>query len=85
LQRYLAVNTIDAAIEAVRSGICFGWLPVYRIAPYIDSGELISMQLAMGGERLVRFFLICKDVDSPSAERSYLAALLGANREVEIL
>jgi len=85
LQRYLAVNTIDAAVEAVRSGICFGWLPVYRIAPYIDSGELTSLRLTMGGERLVRFFLICKDVDSASAERNYLAALLGADREVETI
>ncbi len=85
LQRYLAVNTIDAAIEAVRSGICFGWLPVHRIGPNIDSGELIGLRLAMGGERVVRFFLICKDVDSASAERSCLAELLGANREVEIL
>jgi len=85
LQQYLAVNTIDAAIEAVRSGICFGWLPVYRIASYIDSGELTGLRLAMGGERLVRFFLICKDVDSASAERNYLAALLGADREVETI
>jgi DNA-binding transcriptional LysR family regulator len=79
------VNTIDAAIEAVRSGICFGWLPAYRIAPYIDSGELTSLRLTMGGERIVRFFLACKDVDSGSAERNYLAALLGMNREVETI
>jgi DNA-binding transcriptional LysR family regulator len=85
LQRYLAVNTIDAAIEAVRSGFCFGWLPVYRIAPYIDSGELASLRLTMGGERLVRFYLICKDVDSASAERDYLASLLGADREVDTI
>lgn len=85
LQWYLTVNTIDAAIEAVRSGICFGWLPVYRIAPFIDSGELTSLKLTMGGERLVRFFLVCKDVDPGSAERNYLAALLGAGREVETI
>lgn len=85
LQRYLAVNTIDAAIEAVLSGMCFGWLPIYKITPYLDSGDLVTLRLPMGGERVVRFFLICKDVDSRSAERNYLAALLGANREVEIL
>jgi hypothetical protein len=45
----------------------------------------LTDRLAMGGERLVRFFLVCKDIDSASAEKSYLAALLGANREVEIL
>jgi len=85
LQRYLAVNTLDAATEAVRSGICFGWLPLYKIAPYSDSGELTSLRLTVGSERVVRFFLICKDVDSASAERNYLAALLGADREVETI
>jgi DNA-binding transcriptional LysR family regulator len=70
VQQHLAVNSIDAAVEAVRSGICFGWLPVYRIALYIDSGELTSLRLTMGGERLVRFFLICKDIDSASVERN---------------
>jgi DNA-binding transcriptional LysR family regulator len=30
-QRFLAVTSIEAAVDAVRSGFCFGWLPVYRI------------------------------------------------------
>src|SRR5208337_4899756 len=29
-QRFLPVSTIEAAIDAVRSGLCFGWLPLYR-------------------------------------------------------
>lgn len=83
-QRYLAVNTVEAAIEAVRSGICFGWLPVYRIQSLLDSGELVNLQLPLGGERFARMNLIMRNVDS-SKEKNYLADLLGANRELEVL
>src|SRR5512146_572433 len=83
-QRYLAVNTIESAIEAVRSGICFGWLPVYRIQPFLDSGELVGLQLPLGGERFARMNLIMRDLDS-SREKNFLADLLGANRELEVI
>lgn len=82
-QPYLAVNSIDSAIEAVRSGMCFGWLPVYRIARNLESGELKGLRLPMGGERLSRLFVVCREMDSTSVENNYLASLLGANREVE--
>lgn len=84
-QRYLAVNTVDAAIEAVRSGIGFGWLPVYRIQPYLDSGELVGLQLPLGGERFARMNLIMRDFDSSSKEKNYLAELLGAKGALEVL
>jgi DNA-binding transcriptional LysR family regulator len=84
-QRYLAVNTIESAIGAVRSGICFGWLPVYRIQEYLDSGELVGLHLPLGGERFARMYLIMRDFDSSSKEKNYLADLLGAKRELEVL
>jgi DNA-binding transcriptional LysR family regulator len=33
-QRPMTVTSIESAIEAVRSGLCFGWLPVYRNLSY---------------------------------------------------
>ncbi|HZP07099.1 MAG TPA: LysR family transcriptional regulator [Terracidiphilus sp.] len=84
-QRHLAVTSIDSAIEAVRSGMCFGWLPVYRIRPYLESGELVGLRLPMGGERFARMFLVLREFDSTSREKNYLADLFGANRELEIL
>jgi DNA-binding transcriptional LysR family regulator len=84
-QRYLAVNTIEAAIAAVRSGLCFGWLPVYRIAPYLSSGELVGLRIPVGGERIVRLVLICKDPDSTSREKTCLASLLGAKGELQVI
>jgi len=84
-QRFLAVNTIEAAIEAVRSGLCFGWLPLYRISPYLESGELARLRLPLSGERIVRLFLVAREMSSPNGEESYIADLLGANGEVEVL
>ncbi len=84
-QRHIAVTTIESAIEAVRSGMCFGWLPVYRIQPLLDSGELVSLKLPMGGERFARMFLIIRDFDTPSREKSFLADALGLHRNVEVL
>lgn len=82
-QRFLSVNTIEAAIEAVRSGLCFGWLPLYRIQSFIDSGELAPLKLQVGGMRAVRFQLVCRDLDSSSREQTILAELLGLHREME--
>ena len=74
-QRFLSVTTIDAAIVAVRSGLCFGWLPVYRIQPYLDSGELLPLRMPLGGTREVRLNIICKDVSLRSRELNALAKL----------
>jgi hypothetical protein len=65
--------------------MCFGWLPVYRILPYLESGELVGLRLPIGGERFARMSLVVKDSESTSREKNYLAELLGANREVEVL
>lgn len=84
-QRHLAVASIESAIQAVRSGMCFGWLPVYRIQPYLASGELVALQLPLGAQRIARMFLVLRDFDSAGREKKYLAEMFGANREVEVI
>lgn len=84
-QRFLAVNTVESAIEAIRSGICFGWVPVYKIQPELESGELVGLNLPMGGERFARIFLVVKDLESTSREKMLLADLFGANRNMEVI
>ncbi|HEV2272966.1 MAG TPA: LysR family transcriptional regulator [Acidobacteriaceae bacterium] len=84
-QRHIAVTSIESAIEAVRSGMCFGWLPVYRILPQLESGEFVPLRLPMGSERFARMFLVLRDFDSSSREKNYLADLFGAHRELEVL
>jgi DNA-binding transcriptional LysR family regulator len=84
-QRCLAVSTIDAAIDAVRSGLCYGWLPKYRIQTYLDARELRPLALPTGGLRGVSLNLVCSDLHSSGRETTALAELLGLNRELEVL
>lgn len=84
-QRFLAVNTVEAAIEAVRSGLCFGWLPLYRIQQYLDRGELVPLNLAAGANREVRFDLVCRNLDASSRELRALGELLGLNSPLEVI
>jgi DNA-binding transcriptional LysR family regulator len=84
-QRYLGVDSIEAGIDAVRSGLCFGWLPIYRIRPYLSSGEMIPLRLPVGGERIRRMSLVYANMDSTGQEKSALANLLGASRGLEVI
>ncbi len=84
-QRLLPVGSIEAAIDAVRSGFCFGWLPMYRIQSELKNGELVPLHLRAGCVREVRLNLVCKDLVSGSRELNALADLLGSNRDMEMI
>ena len=82
-QRVLQVTSIEAAIYAVRSGLCFGWLPTNLIQADLANGELLPLRLPAGGAREVRLNLVYKDLSSLSREVNVLAELLGFNRDLE--
>lgn len=82
-QRVLQVTSIEAAIAAVRSGLCFGWLPKYRIESDLKDGGLAPLGLPAGGHRVVRLNLVCKDPNSLSREVIVLADLLGFHSDLE--
>lgn len=82
-QRVLQVTSIEAAIDAVRSGLCFGWLPAYRIQTDLANRELIPLRLPAGGKREVRLNLVYRDLSSLSREVNVLAELLGFHRELQ--
>jgi DNA-binding transcriptional LysR family regulator len=84
-QRVLPVGTIESAMAAVRSGLCFGWLPQYRIQSEIDRGDLVELPLPAGQTRDVRLNLVCKDLSIGNSEANALAELLGMNREPETI
>jgi DNA-binding transcriptional LysR family regulator len=77
------VTSIEAAIDAIRSGLCFGWLPKYRIESDLNDGDLVPLGIPAGGTREVRLHLVCKDVSSLSREVNVLADLVGFNRDLE--
>jgi len=84
-QRFLPVSTIEAAIDAVRSGLCFGWLPEYRTQKFLESGEFLALRMPVGGTREVRLNLVCKDSNLDSREMNALADLLGMNDEAQAI
>jgi DNA-binding transcriptional LysR family regulator len=85
LQRSLPVGTVDAAVAAIGAGIGFGWLPIYRIHQELERGELVPLQLPIGGVREVRLSLVWKDRGSSHSELSALAELLGRDRGVDVI
>ena len=84
-QRMLPVGTIESAIAAVRSGLCFGWLPKYRIQSELESGDFVALPLSAGQTREVRLNLVCRDLNASNSEVNALAELLGMNREPDTI
>jgi len=84
-QRVFPVGTIESAIAAVRSGLCFGWLPKYRIQSELDRGDLVALPLPSGKMRDVRLNLVCRDFSASDSEANALAELLGMNGEAETI
>ena len=84
-QRVLPVGTIESAIAAVRSGLCFGWLPKYRIQSELDRGDFVSLPLPSGKTRDVRLNLVCGDLNASNSEVNAMAELLGMSREPEVI
>jgi DNA-binding transcriptional LysR family regulator len=84
-QRVLPVSTIESAISAVRSGLCYGWLPKYRIQSELDSGDIVALPLPAGKTREVQLNLVCRDLSESNSESYALAELLGLSREPEVI
>jgi DNA-binding transcriptional LysR family regulator len=84
-QRLLPVSTIESAIAAVRSGLCFGWLPKYRIQAELDRGDFVALPLHAAETREVRLNLVCRDLSESNCEVNALAELLGMSGEPEVI
>jgi DNA-binding transcriptional LysR family regulator len=84
-QRVLPVSTIESAIAAVRNGLCYGWLPKYRIQAELSCGELAVLPLSAGKTRDVRLNLVCRDQYTSNTEVNVLADLLGLSRALEVI
>jgi DNA-binding transcriptional LysR family regulator len=75
-QQTWTVNSVEAAVEAVRSGLCFGWLPRPLIAAALAQGELRPLPLGSGQVRTIPLNLVYADYERAGPATHALAALL---------
>ena len=72
----LNVRTISAAIAAVRSGACYGWLPEDRIRDLLVSKELIPLRMYSGSTMRITLCLLKPETDPLGQTASHMADLL---------
>lgn len=70
------VNTVEAAVAAVSSGLCYGWLPRHLIADLLASGQLVPLALTSGARRLIPLCLNQANPASAGIATRTLADLL---------
>ncbi|MES5100562.1 LysR family transcriptional regulator [Agrobacterium sp. BA1120] len=75
------VNTFDAALAAVRHGLCFGRLPIHLIEDDVKAGRLVPLELATGIKHQVRLMLVYADEqNAPPIVRVFASLLMDACR-----
>lgn len=62
------MNTVDAAIDAVRAGLCYGWLPAHLIADDLRTETLKRLPLGIGGLRRIPLGLRIADTPTRDAK-----------------
>ena len=70
------VTSIDKALEALISGLGFGWLPRHQIQPHLDQGVLQPLPLREGGSRFAWLYLIFGRADNVGPASCLLADIL---------
>lgn len=70
------MNTVDAAISAVKRGLCYGWLPEHLISKDLDAGTLVRLPLEVGSVRHIPLGLLYGSDASSRHTVQELAALL---------
>ncbi len=78
------VNTVESAIEAVTSKLCFGWLPQHQIKAQLEDGTLSFLPLALGAKRIIPMYLVFTHFEQASPAVKSLANLIKEAAETEI-
>jgi DNA-binding transcriptional LysR family regulator len=66
-------TSIDAAIEAIRHGVGYGWLPESHIGSLVASGTLCPLPLQSGRQRKTPIYLV---EDAPLEQDATMASLI---------
>ena len=74
--RLWKLGTVHMALEAVRSGLCYAWLPRHLVDPDLRLKQLVTLSLAEGSTRRLHLGLICKDAAAAHPAVLALADLL---------
>ncbi len=72
------VSSIDTAVETVRSGLGFGWLPKHQIESFLSDGTLKPLGLKSGQQRASFLYLIFGHPDSVGPATQQLADIFNA-------
>jgi len=70
------VNTLDAAIEAVRRGLCHGWLPRHLITADLTQTSIVPLPLGDAGTRNIPIMLSFADEDLAGPLTRTMATML---------
>lgn len=77
------VNTVEAAIEAVARGLCYGWLPRHQIADRLAAGALVPLPIEVGSTRTIPLVLVYADPERAGPATRALAERLLASRALD--
>ena len=55
------VSSMYTAIEIIRSGMAFGWIPAHLIQTQLETGELVALNLKFGGEKSAGLYISLVD------------------------
>jgi DNA-binding transcriptional LysR family regulator len=76
------VNSLDSAVEALRHGLGYAWLPRYRVQRWLDEGCLSIVPLKNGSTYITPMYLIYgKSVAADSCSQRFADALLSLAAE----
>lgn len=75
------VTSIDDALEAIRAGLGYCWLPHHKIARLLDSGELVALNLREGKSYRVTMYLLFGDPQAPGPATRVLAECLRSDED----
>jgi len=58
------VSGLDAALDVLRAGFAYGWLPEYMLSSSLADGTLRALPLTAGGVRMVSIYLVVARPDA---------------------